>query len=83
MVWVYILQSKSSGRFYVGVTERLETREAEHNSGQTKSTKGRGPWALAYTELYGDRSQAMKRELEIKRWKSHVAIEALVATSLR
>ncbi len=26
------------------MTERLETREAEHNFGQTKSTRGRGPW---------------------------------------
>ena len=80
MVWLYILQSRKTGRFYVGATERIDTREQEHNTGQTKSTRGRGPWMLVYSEEHPDRSSAMKRENQIKGWKSHRSIQALIDT---
>src|SRR5690606_12001083 len=41
---VYILQSKTSGRLYIGHTQDLERRMQEHAAGQTRSTRGRGPW---------------------------------------
>jgi len=78
MWWVYILQSLTSGRYYTGSTERLEGRVDEHNSGQTVSTRGKGPWVLVYKEPYSSRSEAYARERQIKAWKSHKAISELI-----
>jgi|SRR5580698_4384054 hypothetical protein len=43
---VYVLQSKHNKRFYIGCAEQPEVRLAEHQRGQTISTRGRGPWTL-------------------------------------
>ncbi|MBT3192553.1 MAG: GIY-YIG nuclease family protein [Verrucomicrobia bacterium] len=44
MYYVYILQSTSSSRFYVGHCEHLLQRFHEHRTGQNRSTHNRGPW---------------------------------------
>jgi len=78
MWWVYILQSESSGRFYIGITSRMEGRLEEHNSGQAKSTRSKGPWKLVYSETFPTRAQANQRERQLKSWKSHRSIEELI-----
>jgi len=37
----------------------------------------RGPWSLFHTEEFPTRSEAMKREAEIKGWKSADRVRAL------
>jgi len=78
MFWAYILQSQSSGRFYIGHTERISNRIDEHNSGQTTSTRNKGPWVLVHQEGFDTRAEAVKRENEIKGWKSHRTIQELI-----
>ncbi len=78
---MYILQSVSTGRFYVGHTESLNKRIAEHNNNRTTSIKNRGPWVLVYTEEFATRGEASRREREIKRMKSHRWIEQVVRAS--
>ena len=78
MCFLYILQSESSSRFYIGSTDDLDRRLSEHLRGHTPSTRGRGPWKLVYTEPFETLIQALRRELEIKRWKSSRMIRALV-----
>jgi putative endonuclease len=39
MFYVYILRSSKDGKRYVGMTENLERRMNEHESGRVKSTK--------------------------------------------
>jgi putative endonuclease len=47
MILVYVLVSEvKTLRFYVGMTENLERRLIEHNSGKTQSTKPYAPWVL-------------------------------------
>ena len=75
---VYILQSESTNRFYIGCAEQPLARLSEHQRGQTKSTRGRGPWMLAYQEHFKTLSEARKREQQIKRWKSHRLIQELI-----
>ena len=77
----YILQSESTGRFYVGHTENLNKRIAEHNNNRTASIKNRGPWKLVYSEVYSSRAEASHREREIKRMKIHSWIDKLVRAS--
>ena len=76
--FVYILQSTSTGKFYIGSTKNLEERILRHNKGYTPSTRFRGPWKIVYEESYPDRSLACKRELQIKKWKSKKAIKELI-----
>jgi putative endonuclease len=77
---LYILQSETTGRFYIGSTQDLDRRLSEHLRGHTPSTRGRGPWNLIYTESFESLLEARRRELQIKRWKSSKMIAALVAT---
>jgi putative endonuclease len=57
--YVYVLQSESTGRYYVGHTEHLEERVAYHQANYSKALKNRGPWKLRYFEEYATRSEAV------------------------
>lgn len=64
---VYILIC-SGGTFYTGYTKDIEARTKLHMNGKgARYTKSHKPQKLAYTEVFGSRSQAMKREREIKK----------------
>ena len=77
-MFVYILQSESTSRYYIGVAGDPDGRLIEHNRGQTVSTRNRGPWKLVWAEHHPSRANALAREREIKGWKSHFRIEALI-----
>jgi len=77
----YILQSESTGHFYIGQTHNLTERLAYHNANYSKSLKNRGPWKLVYTESYGTRAEAVRRERQVKSWKDRRMVERLVSAS--
>ena len=79
MYFVYILQSVSTGRFYIGQCDHLIERFHEHQRGVNSATRGRGPWRIAYFEVYETRTEARKRETEIKRKKSSTSIRRIIA----
>ncbi len=81
MAFLYILESLTTGHFYIGSTSDFDRRLEEHQRGLTPSTRGRGPWKLAYRESFPSLSDARKRELTIKRWKSAKLIRQLIAHS--
>jgi putative endonuclease len=62
----------------IGHTSDLARRLEEHNSGQTQSTRNRGPWELAHSETFESKSAAYTREREIKSWKSAARIRELI-----
>ena len=64
---VYILLC-ADGSFYTGYTKDLDARTRLHQNGNgAKYTRVHKPQKLAYFELLGSRSEAMKREREIKK----------------
>ena len=77
--YTYILYSESKHKYYVGQTGDLEKRLERHNSGNSRSTKSGIPWKIVYFEKYETRSQAMTREYQIKKMKSRIYIEQLIA----
>ncbi len=83
---VYILRNPA-GRFYVGQTDDMAARLANHNRrGPTlgKFTRKNGPWELIWSESHSTRPSAIRREREIKSWKSARTIrERLLGTSGR
>ena len=79
---VYILLC-TDGSFYTGYTKDLDARTRLHKNGNgAKYTKTHKPQKLAYFELFGSRSEAMKREREIKKL-SHPQKLALVNSQTR
>ena len=81
MFFVYVLRSIQVDVFYVGHTDDLAKRIGEHQAGRSPYTKTRGPWELVYVEVFSTRSEAMRREGEIKGRKSRRYIERLVKQS--
>jgi putative endonuclease len=79
MAFLYILQSETTGRFYVGSTSDLDRRLSEHHRGHALATRGRGLWRLVYQERFESLADARRRELEIKRWKSAKMVSGLIS----
>ena len=65
---VYIVEC-SDTTLYTGWTTNMEKRLQEHNEGKAgaKYTRGRRPVKLVYQEPCSTRSDALKREREIKK----------------
>ena len=79
MTWfVYIIYSPSIDKYYVGHTDNLDWRLERHNAGWGKFTKRGIPWKLVYFEEFETKSEAIKRENQIKRKKSRKYIEKLI-----
>lgn len=65
----YIVEC-ADGTYYTGWTTNPERRTRQHNRGRgAKYTRQHGPVRLVYVESLPDRSQAMRREHEIKALK--------------
>ena len=67
--YVYILKC-ADGSFYTGITNNIERRLTEHNKSKTvgsKYVRMRRPVVLVYKQRIGTRSEALKKESEIKR----------------
>ena len=60
MITVYVLQGKD--KRYVGITNNLIRRLAEHKSGHTESAQIIGQFKLLHTEEFPDYNSARKRE---------------------
>lgn len=67
MYYVYLLEC-SDKTLYCGYTDNLEKRLKTHNLGKgAKYTKSRLPVLLVYNEKFESKSEALKREIEIKK----------------
>ncbi|HVS74558.1 MAG TPA: GIY-YIG nuclease family protein [Candidatus Acidoferrales bacterium] len=76
---LYILQSRTTGKYYIGSSNDLNRRLSEHKRAHSLATRGRGLWELVYQESFATLAAARKREYEIKAWKSSKRIAILIA----
>ena len=76
--FVYILQSMKDFSFYIGLCEDLDKRMSKHSDGFSRYTSSKRPWRLVYFEMFESRTEALKRETQIKKMKSRRFIEELV-----
>ena len=66
---VYILASRLGGTLYIGVTNDLIRRVAEHKLKLTEGfTKKYDIFKLVYFEQFDDVENAIKREKRLKKW---------------
>ncbi len=68
MWYLYILRL-SDGSLYTGITKDVERRIEQHEEGKgSKYVRSRLPCNLVYIEEMENRSEALRREAEIKKW---------------
>ena len=80
--YCYILFSQKRNCYYVGSSgDDFNERLRKHNSNHKGFTGGIADWKLAHQEFFETVSEARKRELKIKAWKSRAAIERLISES--
>ena len=66
--WTYMLRC-ADGRFYVGQTDNLDLRIAQHQAGGFRDfTARRRPLALVWSENFSFREEALAAERRIKGW---------------
>lgn len=67
---VYIIQTES-GKLYTGITNNLEKRFTNHLQGKSgaKFFHFSNPKSVVFRESHKNRSEATKREIEIKKMK--------------
>ena len=67
MFTVYVLYSKNYNKIYIGFTSNLEQRLLSHNElGKKGWTINFRPWQQIHTEVFQLKSDAMKREKQLK-----------------
>ena len=70
MYYTYVLfcqdQKRKRNKFYIGSSEDLKDRIKKHNSGEVKTTKSFDKIALIYYEACLNKTDARKRELQLK-----------------
>lgn len=67
-IWYLYMLECADGTLYTGITDDVPRRFRAHSEGKgAKYTRGRGPLKLVHTETCGTHSDALKRELEIKK----------------
>lgn len=66
MFTTYAIKSTARNYIYVGLTENLERRLAEHNSGKNKTTKPYRPFVVIHTKECLTRIDARKEEKRLK-----------------
>lgn len=77
-IWhLYILRCRDN-TLYTGITTDVEKRLEAHRSGKgAKYTRGRVPLELVYRETCGSHSEALKRELEVKKLSREKKLELI------
>ena len=68
---VYVLRNLS-GRLYIGLTDDLERRLADHNAGKSKWTAKHGPWDRVWQSGPMTLTEARKLENRLKRHRGGI-----------
>lgn len=77
MWFVYVLLCEDNS-LYTGSTNNLEKRFLDHKNGKGgKYTRSHKPLKLIYKEEFATKSEALKREIEIKSWNRRKKIKDL------
>jgi len=66
MKYVYILESRDSEHFYIGLTDDLRARLARHNAGEVTHTAKYLPWRIKTYIAFSDEAGAVAFERYLK-----------------
>ena len=83
MMWHLYILRLSDDSLYTGITKDIEHRLEKHRSGNgSKYVRSRLPCEVIYTEKLENRSEALKREAEIKSWSKEKKEEFIEKNSV-
>jgi putative endonuclease len=80
---LYILQSKSCGKYYVGISQNPEIRVQYHNTIEKGFTSRYRPWEIVFIKEFENRELAMEAERKVKSWKSRKMIEKVITQEIK
>ena len=77
MFYVYAIYNKHANKIYIGQTENVDHRLKEHNEHKYNGYTSRfqGLWELIYKESVATRSEALKREKQLKSFRGREFIK--------
>ncbi len=79
MYYVYAIESLNRKYIYIGITNDIDKRVKQHNTGKNKTTKPYLPFQILFTEEYKTRIDARKREKYLKSGCGKEYVKKLVA----
>ncbi len=78
MYFVYALKSENRNYIYVGLTDNIERRFNEHQTGKNKTTGPYRPFKLIYSQTFETRLQARLKEKYLKSGVGKEFLKALL-----
>lgn len=79
---MYILECNDN-TLYTGFTNNIIRRIEKHNRGKaSKYTRARLPVKLVYYEIFSNKTDALKREYEIKQYKKDKKIHIIKSNNI-
>jgi putative endonuclease len=76
--FVYILYSVSSDLYYIGSSANPEERLKKHLANHRGFTSRAKDWFICFKESFPDKTEALKRERQLKSWKNRDKIRQLI-----
>ncbi len=74
----YVLYSETHNKSYIGYTSNLIQRFKSHQAlGKDWTAKFR-PWTVIYCEFFTEKSDAQKREIQLKQYRKRLKIHELI-----
>ena len=65
---VYVIQNREE-KFYIGLSDDVGRRITQHNVGDSRWTRGKGPWTLLWQSSEMNLADARRLEVLLKRQK--------------
>ena len=82
MYYTYVLWDAQGKRFYIGYTENIRRRIAEHLSGKNHTTLRYESYHLIFYEAFISKDDAVRREKYFKTTKGRTALRLMLRNSL-
>jgi len=76
--FVYVLYSEEFDSYYIGSTTNVSSRLSKHLSKHGGYTSKANDWKVVYQERHESKADALKRERQLKNWKSKIRIKQLI-----
>ena len=77
MYYAYVLENKD-GWHYIGSCVDIEIRLKRHNQNSVRATKHKGPFRIVYKEGFLTKTEARRRENELKNYKGNIVLERII-----
>lgn len=80
MYFVYAIYNKEFDKIYIGQTQNINERLNLHNNHTFKGYTSRfqGEWKLIYKESVATRSEALKREKQLKSFRGREFVKTYI-----